>query len=329
MTELKRFSTSGLRPRQRVEFWNELCSVHTPITTRPYDLSSFEPSCTRGLAGDLPLAEVCSSPSTVDHTSVQVARTREPFYFLYVQLEGTSVHRQGGRDAQLRPGDFTLLSSVRPYQNVFEKPNKVLVLAFAEELLERQVPSLQDLVAVRMCCQDNLVQMASRFAAGLWQECAGPGLAGIGGSLSSALLQLIGCAYTRVLQANPRGSRSFENRRFHILRYIESNLRDSQLGPVTIAARFKQSPRSLHMLFSKGPETLSRYILRRRLQECARALASPLQHARTISEVAFDHGFSSSAHFCKVFREHFDLTPTEYRQRCNTPAKSLESQSEP
>jgi AraC-like DNA-binding protein len=138
--------------------------------------------------------------------------------------------------------------------------------------------------------------------------------------LSAALLQMIGGAYIRLSAATPQGPVALESRRFQILGYIENHLRDSNLTPAAIAAQFKSSARSLHLLFAHGPETLSRYILRRRLEESARALTNPAQRARTISDVAFDHGFSSSAHFCKVFREHFDATPTQYRSQCAASA---------
>jgi AraC-like DNA-binding protein len=315
MAALERFSTCGLLPRQRVEFWNELCSIHTPVTTQPFDLNTFQPSCACGVVGDIPVSEICSSASTVDHTSQHVACTREPVYFLHVQIAGTSVHRQGGHEAHLHEGDFTLLSSTRPYQMVFLEPGKTLSFALSERSLQRYIPCPQAIVALRMPVRDNPVRMVSQFAVGLWQECSGPSVEAVGPALSSALLHLLGCAYARLPEAQPRDSISLENRRFHVLRYIESRLQDRELSPVTIGARLKQSPRSLHMLFANGPETLSRYILRRRLEESARALVNPLQRARTISEVAFDHGFSSSAHFCKVFREQFSMTPTEYRQR--------------
>lgn len=315
MAALERFSTCGLLPRRRVEFWNELCSVYSPVTTQPLDLSTFQPSCARGYVGDIPFSEIWSSASTVDHTSQHVASTREPVYFLHVQMAGSSLHRQGGQEAHLHEGDFTLLSSARPFQMVFAEPAKTLSFALPERLLQRHIACAQAIVALRMPFQDNPVRMVSQFAAGLWQECSGPGADDVGPALSSALLHLLGCAYARLPESRPRHSISLENRRFHVLRYIESRLQDRELSPVTIGARLKQSPRSLHMLFANGPETLSRYILRRRLEESARALVNPLQGARTISEVAFNHGFSSSAHFCKVFREHFSVTPTEYRQR--------------
>jgi AraC-like DNA-binding protein len=73
------------------------------------------------------------------------------------------------------------------------------------------------------------------------------------------------------------------------------------------------TPGYLHRLFSSESETVSRYILRRRLEECSRALRDPVQSRKSVTMIAFEHGFSSLPHFCRVFRERFALTPTDFR----------------
>src|SRR5690242_16504035 len=88
MAALQRFSTSGLPPRQRLAFWNELCSVRTPVTTQTLDPGAFQPSCARISVADIPVSEICSSASVVDHSNGQVAQTRESVYFLHVQVAG-------------------------------------------------------------------------------------------------------------------------------------------------------------------------------------------------------------------------------------------------
>jgi AraC-like DNA-binding protein len=74
------------------------------------------------------------------------------------------------------------------------------------------------------------------------------------------------------------------------------------------------TPRYLHHLFSDQEETVARYILRRRLDACARALVSNAQRGRTVTAIAFDHGFNSPTHFGRVFRAKFDMTPLEFRR---------------
>jgi len=96
--------------------------------------------------------------------------------------------------------------------------------------------------------------------------------------------------------------------------FIEDHLEDPRLTPSSVAGALKMSPRYLHQVFNEG-ETIARYILRRRLEECARALKDPAQAGRTVTEIAFQHGFNDASHFSRAFRERYDETPREYRQR--------------
>jgi AraC-like DNA-binding protein len=81
-----------------------------------------------------------------------------------------------------------------------------------------------------------------------------------------------------------------------------------------VARSCRITPRYLHHLFAGSEETVGRYLLRRRLEECARALVVPVQLGRTVAEIAFDHGFNSPTHFGRVFRRRFGVTPREYRE---------------
>src|SRR5690348_17517400 len=115
MPRLETFSTSGLAPRRRIEYWNDLtCSTFTPIVADPHDLQCFEPSLSRTSVGELLVSEVRSSPSVVRHTAEHVARTRQAMFFLHAQVGGRSANRQDGRETCLEAGDFTLFDNTRP-----------------------------------------------------------------------------------------------------------------------------------------------------------------------------------------------------------------------
>ncbi len=64
--------------------------------------------------GGLRMAEVCSAPDGVGHAMPATEEPGGALFFLVLQLEGGSLHRQDGRDAKLSPGDFTLCASTRP-----------------------------------------------------------------------------------------------------------------------------------------------------------------------------------------------------------------------
>jgi AraC-like DNA-binding protein len=59
---------------------------------------------------------------------------------------------------------------------------------------------------------------------------------------------------------------------------------------------------------------MSAYILRRRLEECARQMCSPGWSAHTLTEIAFSWGFNSAAHFTRTFHEKYGMAPREYRR---------------
>jgi len=252
----------------------------------------------------------------VHHAPEPAANTREALFLLEIQLHGGSRHAQDGRTADLQAGDFTLLDSTRPHKTTCDAPNKVLVLGIPHTLLRRQLACPERLVARKMAYQESLNRMLVDFAVGLWRRC-GLSLCAAEGNLVSALLSLTAAAYANLADAHTVGSAHLEALRQRIIQHIEKHLGDCDLSPNSIAAVLTTSPRYVHVIFSRAEETVSRYILRRRLEECARMLASPSQRTRSVSAIAFDYGFSSCTNFGKVFREHYGLTPTEYRrERC-------------
>ena len=69
------------------------------------------------------------------------------------------------------------------------------------------------------------------------------------------------------------------------------------------------------MLFADDDESVTAYIGRRRLEECAKQIASPGWRNLTITEIAFHWGFNSSSHFARAFRRRFGMTATDLRRR--------------
>jgi AraC-like DNA-binding protein len=126
---------------------------------------------------------------------------------------------------------------------------------------------------------------------------------------------LIASAYADLPHSRVEPSCVLTTHRMRILRYIEQHLREPDLTPTRVAAALQMTRTYLHRILSDDADSASRYILRRRLEECARELADPAQRARSVTDIAFGYGFNSLAHFSRAFREHHGLTPREYRQR--------------
>ncbi len=133
--------------------------------------------------------------------------------------------------------------------------------------------------------------------------------------IAVAVLDVLGAAYAQVPRTHAERSSRGTAHRIRIINYIHAHLYDPELSPAQIAHACRITTRYLHYLFSDGEETVARYILVRRLEASSQALLADSLRGRTVTAIAFDHGFNSATHFGRVFRAHFGMTPREYRAR--------------
>jgi AraC-like DNA-binding protein len=151
------------------------------------------------------------------------------------------------------------------------------------------------------------------FVRSLWQQ-AEQGLPPqCGQQIADSLLALVAAAYA-IEQAEEISESSLAAaRRAQIKRFIETHLHDAELNAVTIAKALTLSPRYVRMVFAAENEHISAYVLRRRLEECAKRLGHRSCLGRSITETAFDWGFTNTAYFTRAFKQQFGVTPTVYR----------------
>lgn len=118
-----------------------------------------------------------------------------------------------------------------------------------------------------------------------------------------------------------------------VMDYIEANL-DGDLSLQMLARVANFSTFHFHRIFrSIVGETLYQFIQRRRLEKAASCLrANP---ARSVTEIAFDCGFSGSAAFARAFKEAFGVSASQWRsmddciksKMCKTNSKTDKHQS--
>ncbi|HVO47570.1 MAG TPA: helix-turn-helix domain-containing protein [Steroidobacteraceae bacterium] len=315
MTVCETFSADDPQPARRLEYWNDLASrTFTPVESRPADPESFTAQLSRVQIAGLCVAQVASSPAVIQHTRRHVDLARKSGYFLLLQLEGSSINCQSERAARLLPGDFTLCTGDRPFEMTLPAAGRRLVVGIPEGLLRRHLACPDPVIGVRMPGGRGMNALLGNFARSFWScrcEAAEPAIAT---RMSYTLLDLIAAAYSATPHLRCDHSTLVAAHRTRILSYIEAHLRDPDLNPERVAQACRITARYLHHLFRTESETVTQYIQRRRLEECARALIEAPVHGRLVTEIAFDHGFNSLTHFGRVFRNQYGLTPSQYRR---------------
>ena len=94
--------------------------------------------------------------------------------------------------------------------------------------------------------------------------------------------------------------------------YIEARLEDANLSPKKIAEGNGISVRYLYTLFSEQGMTVSGWVRKRRLLHC-RAELDGADTEASITEIAYRWGLNDSAHFSRLFKATFGMSPTQYR----------------
>lgn len=109
-------------------------------------------------------------------------------------------------------------------------------------------------------------------------------------------------------------SPTYRSRILRVQLYIEEHL-DGDLSRDRLAAIACFSPFHFHRLFTAfTDETLHKYIRRLRLERALHRLA---YSDESVVNVAFGAGFETHEAFSRAFRQAFDMSPTELRERAS------------
>jgi AraC-like DNA-binding protein len=244
-------------------------------------------------------------------------------FFVYLQLEGEGIVRQDGREALLRAGDFSLCDGTRHYEIGCPAGSRMLMLAVPTAKLRRHVACPESLAAIAMRGAGGVSGLMSGLLRNYWLQCRESLEAAPAEQIAVAVLDLLGAAYAQLPRTPADHSSRGTAHRIRIINYIHAHLYDPDLTPAQIAQACRITTRYLHYLFSDGEETVARYILARRLEASSQALLAESQRGRTVTAIAFDHGFNSATHFGRVFRAQFGMTPREYRARAAAQRRPL------
>ena len=96
--------------------------------------------------------------------------------------------------------------------------------------------------------------------------------------------------------------------------YIEGNLADPELSVEQNRARMQHFRSWAAPPFRRGSGRIRIALsLVASAHRCAEALRDPSQAHRSITDVCFSYGFSSSSHFSRLFKDRFGVPPVRYR----------------
>lgn len=318
---IRTYTTEGLRPPKRVEYWNDWVGNHiTSIETTPADLNAFNGRLLIGDCSAITIADAISTPACNSHAANLLKKSTDRSFLMHLQRVGASFNSQDGREILLRKGDFTLCDSARTFAVSFRNSHRILVVRIPANELERRLPHIENLTCIRMPKNQGINGVVSRLAQKYWTLCQ-EGLDPImQDRIATNFLDLLATSYSDIHNIAVAESSLTASRRLLVREFIEQHLSDPDLSPSAIARRLGYTTSYIHQLFKAENESISHYIIRRRLEKASKVLADENFSSRTIGEIACDWGFNSLTHFGRAFKDQYGVTPSDFRHACrNAP----------
>ncbi|HUN36568.1 MAG TPA: helix-turn-helix domain-containing protein [Trebonia sp.] len=311
--------TNNLPPGQRFEFWKHVVSsTFVPLeVSSPHGEAGFLGRLTGTDLGSVRLVEVRAEAHTARRTARLVKMAPAGCYKIGLQLRGSSVLAQDGREVALRAGDFTVYDTDRPYTLALRDPHRMLILVFPRDMLSLPQERVASLTATRLPGEPGgmgaLIGPFLVKVAGLLDEADAPGpctAVRLAGNVVDLLATVLAERLDTTAGDPGIGHRALMVR---ITAFIEEHLGDAELTVAQIAAAHHVSLRQLHKLFHANGTTAAGWIRQRRLERCGHDLRDPRYAAWPVAAVGARWGYPDPAHFSRLFKATYGMGPRDYR----------------
>ena len=315
--ESQRFSVSAGSLAQRIDAWSQiLAGTVVPFDVRPSDNTG---GAFRGVVecrhfGDLALIDCAFSPC-VAHRGKDLVDggskgARQGLLGVQLMQRGVEVARDRRRGtATISSGQVVLWDSRRTVEVEALEPVRKRLLVLPRAAVRSFCPRLAEQTALPPIEQTAAGRLLVRYINSLALELPSLDRAGQAAA-SNATVELLRAAVEPVLPDSRDAMRAAM--REEIRRHVRMHLRDPGLGPASIARAYSMSVRAVHGLFEDIDQSVAGLIRSERLTRCMQDLRQP--SGGSVTDIAFRWGFADSAHFSRVFKRAFGVTPSAVRR---------------
>ncbi len=308
-------STSRFQAAERAESWGRINAHYfgrlrvANLDDGPLDASidAYEVGPLRMYRIDAPAHHVARDAACGDLPS-------DSFYKLVLQVSGQGLVEQQQRRVVLKPGHWILYDPRIPY---------AITNAERCSLLVTQVPR-SALAGLKLPVphaaepgNSNVAGLHGVFGSYLQSLCAQlPSLPdGVAQTVSESVVGLLASTLADALQRAGAPAPLPSVLKLRVRQYLQAHLADPDLNIQRIADALRCSKRYLHRVFEDDECSLERHIWSARLERCHAALAAPCNRGRSVSDIAFEWGFKSGAHFCRLFKQRYGITPRSFQRQ--------------
>lgn len=259
--------------------------------------------------GDIRLLELSGNPFGATRGRSEISADSDAYLGVLYQKSGSTLCKSDDDRLTVGPGEIGIWYSRRPLS--FEMPERFdkLCMVIPIARIEGVLYNVEAYEGLHLPAGSNLAVLLGSYLSTLTDKVMTRN-DNTHFDTIDVTLELLGAAF----RAQRQSSRTTPRDRLfaRISRYIEGRLQDADLSPKKIAENNGISVRYLYQLFSLQGMTVAGWVRTRRLARCRADLDAANAYA-SVTEIAHKWGFNDSAHFSRLFKVSFGMSPTVYR----------------
>jgi AraC-like DNA-binding protein len=300
--------TDRVAARERFALWREsLSATHEATLPEDSDPPGFSAFARGWNLGSALVIETRASAQLLSRGPRTIRADQIDHYIIRLQRQGRWSGAAGDRSTEAGIGTVMVLDMARPSTALGTGIDNINVI-LPRDLLDAVLPPFdmhglllqgapaELLRSYLIALVDTLPRIPSEHAP----------------HIASATCSLMAACLSPSREASARAEAPLAlSRLAEIRRYIDRHLGSRKLSPEAIAKALGLSRSTLYGA-CEPLGGVAALIQRRRLERIRAILTDPRDH-RSISQIAYQHGFVSKTHFSRAFRGAFGCSPSEAR----------------
>jgi AraC-like DNA-binding protein len=297
-----------LRQTASLDGWNDIVGSAFAGCVVDAEAQNFDGRLGACNIDGLGFVKIRAQASKVRRWARHAPSNRSGVALLHLQAAGTGINRQGKCEAVIHAGDGAICDPDQKYGIDFLTPYEMFVLELPQQNIWLRQPGFDLERAAGQTIDSHRSRLLLAFIQAAWEQldCLGEDAEWrecVSRVATDLALRAIG-------QSVEMEGAATEMRRA-VIDYIRANMTDPGLRTGAIAKALSVSPRSVQTVFERMSTTASAFILEQRVKRAAERLRA--ERGRTsITQIAYDCGFSDSAYFSRCFHKVYGVSPRAY-----------------
>lgn len=302
----------------KLDAWRHLMNdAFGPLEIHPSPEGAFSGSVRAVKRADLQFNELSYSGQILERTSRNADKLGEEYYTFGRPTSGPLYIKKKNIEYVLEPGCIYLTDQSVPYMaQAKDIPYQSISISIPRSALALREPNLSPFYTLQLGDENPRAQLLSGYMdqlmAGLfhWSDVE---ISGLANKLLDMIVVLMVHEEKSLTSATERSVRQAQHE--CAMTYIKSHCHNPALNAAEVAASCGLSVSYVDSLFKGNQLSIEESIHNERLIKGHALLSSAAHRGKSVSQLAYQAGFSHAGHFSRLFKERFGISPADFRKQ--------------